>query len=54
MKLAYRLLYRSGLKQQDALLQMERDCPGEHARHLVEFVRNSKRGICRPGLSDEE
>lgn len=47
LKQAYRLLYRSGLKLQEALSRIEQECPTEHTRHLVEFVRNSKRGICR-------
>jgi UDP-N-acetylglucosamine acyltransferase len=46
IKAAYRLLYRSGLKQQDALQRIESELPSPHTRHLVEFVRNSKRGIC--------
>jgi UDP-N-acetylglucosamine acyltransferase len=46
LKTAYRLLYRSGLKQEDALRAIEEQSPSEHTRHLVEFVRASKRGIC--------
>jgi UDP-N-acetylglucosamine acyltransferase len=44
---AYRLLYRSGLKLEDALARIEREIPSEHAQHLVRFIRSSKRGICR-------
>jgi UDP-N-acetylglucosamine acyltransferase len=47
LKAAYRLLYRSGLKQEDALKQIEAEAASEHTRHLVAFVRASKRGICR-------
>lgn len=47
LKTAYRLLYRSGLKQEDALRQIEEQAGSEHTRHLVDFVRASKRGICR-------
>ncbi len=47
LKKAYRLLYRSGLKLNEALEQIEASAPGEHARHLVEFIRRSRRGICR-------
>jgi UDP-N-acetylglucosamine acyltransferase len=47
LKDAYRILYRSGLKLAAALERIEADVPGAHARHLVEFVRSSKRGICR-------
>jgi UDP-N-acetylglucosamine acyltransferase len=47
LKTAYTILYRSGLKLADALEQIERDVPTEHTRHLVAFIRSSKRGICR-------
>ncbi|MBV9759364.1 MAG: acyl-ACP--UDP-N-acetylglucosamine O-acyltransferase [Acidobacteriaceae bacterium] len=47
LKTAYRLLYRSGLKQEEALRRIEREAPSEHTRHLVAFARASKRGICR-------
>jgi UDP-N-acetylglucosamine acyltransferase len=49
LKRAYRLLYRSGLRLVDALARIEAEC-GEsaHVKHLVEFVRGSERGICRP------
>ncbi len=47
LKQAYRLLFDSGLKLQDALAQIEAECPTEHTLHLVRFVRSSERGICR-------
>ena len=47
LKTAYKLLYRSNLKLEDALTQIEAVVPTEHTKHLVEFVRSSKRGICR-------
>jgi UDP-N-acetylglucosamine acyltransferase len=47
LKSAYKLLYRSGLKLNDALRKIEIEIPTEHTRHLVAFVRSSKRGICR-------
>jgi UDP-N-acetylglucosamine acyltransferase len=48
LKAAYRLLYRSGLKLAEALSRIEAECNSEHARSLVDFVRSSERGICRP------
>src|ERR1700685_1104510 len=45
LKQAYKLLYRSGLKLDDALARIETDVPGEHTQHLVSFIRASKRGI---------
>jgi UDP-N-acetylglucosamine acyltransferase len=47
LKAAYKLLYKSGLKLDDALARIETEAPTEHTRHLVAFVRASKRGICR-------
>ena len=49
LKAAFRLLYRAGLKREEALRRIEEDLPSEHSRHLVEFVRRSKRGICGSG-----
>jgi UDP-N-acetylglucosamine acyltransferase len=47
LKDAYRMLYRSGLKLEEALQRIEAEIPGDHARHLVHFIRSSKRGIAR-------
>ena len=48
LKRAYRLLYRSGLKLQPALERIATECSSSHALHLVDFIRKSERGICRP------
>ena len=47
MKNAYRILYRSKLKLDTALERIETEAGDGHVRHLVEFIRSSKRGICR-------
>lgn len=47
LKHAYKILYRSRLKLEDALHRIETDAPTPHTLHLVDFIRNSKRGICR-------
>jgi UDP-N-acetylglucosamine acyltransferase len=47
LKTAYKLLYRSNLKLEDALTRILAEAESEHTRHLVEFIRSSKRGICR-------
>lgn len=47
LKTAYRILYRTGLKLEEALRRIEAEVPTAHTRHLVEFIRGSKRGICR-------
>jgi UDP-N-acetylglucosamine acyltransferase len=47
LKKAYRYLYRSRLKLEEALAKIEAEIPTPETRHLVEFIRGSKRGICR-------
>jgi UDP-N-acetylglucosamine acyltransferase len=47
LKKAYQLLYRSGLKLEDALERIEAEISTPESRHLVEFCRRSERGICR-------
>jgi UDP-N-acetylglucosamine acyltransferase len=48
LKRAYRLLYRSTLRRDEALAAIERDVDTPETRELVAFVRTSRRGICRP------
>ncbi|MBI3683467.1 MAG: acyl-ACP--UDP-N-acetylglucosamine O-acyltransferase [Acidobacteria bacterium] len=47
LKTAYKLLYRSGLKLEEALRRIEQELPGEHTAHLVRFIRGASRGIAR-------
>jgi UDP-N-acetylglucosamine acyltransferase len=47
LKKAYQLLYRSGLKLEDALVRIETEVGTPEAMHLVGFIRRSERGICR-------
>lgn len=47
LKQAYKILYRSKLKLEDALARIETEVPSEATLHLVQFVRSSERGICR-------
>jgi UDP-N-acetylglucosamine acyltransferase len=47
LKKAYQVLYRSGLKLQDALATIERELATPETLHLVNFIRRSERGICR-------
>jgi UDP-N-acetylglucosamine acyltransferase len=47
LKKAYRILYRSGLKLEDALARIETELPTPETLHLVNFIRRSERGICR-------
>ncbi|HYW42253.1 MAG TPA: acyl-ACP--UDP-N-acetylglucosamine O-acyltransferase [Bryobacteraceae bacterium] len=47
LKKAYQILYRSGLKLEDALSRIETEIPTPETLHLVAFIRRSDRGICR-------
>ena len=47
LKKAYQILYRSGLKLEDALARIEAEIATPEALHLVAFIRRSERGICR-------
>ena len=46
IKRAYKLLYRSELNVSNALAAIDRECKSEPVKHLADFVRTSKRGIC--------
>jgi len=46
LKDAYKMLFRSALPLEDALLELER-VDDEHVAHLVSFIRGSKRGFGR-------
>jgi UDP-N-acetylglucosamine acyltransferase len=54
LKKAFVILYRLGLKLEEALDRIETDIPTEHTLHLVRFVRGSKRGICRSQVSPKK
>ena len=47
LKRAYRLLYRSSLRRDDALAAIERGIDTPETRELAAFVRSSRRGIAR-------
>jgi UDP-N-acetylglucosamine acyltransferase len=46
LKEAYKLLFRSTMPVQDALLALEQ-VDDENVAHLVRFIRSSKRGFIR-------
>lgn len=54
IKSAYRLLYRSGLRLEDALKKIEAEIPSPVVQEIVKFVRQSKRGICRERTGQRE
>ncbi len=47
LKTAYQILFRSGLKLEEALARIETEIPTPETLHLVHFIRRSERGICR-------
>lgn len=47
LKRAYQLLYRSKLPLKTALERIEKEVATEEALYFVNFIRQSKRGICR-------
>ncbi len=47
IKRAYKILYHSGLNVSQALEVMEKEELGPEVAHLIEFIRASKRGICK-------
>ena len=54
LKKAYRMLYRSGMKLTDAIATMEQELDSSEAvDHLLRFLRNVDRGICRSRRDDE-
>jgi UDP-N-acetylglucosamine acyltransferase len=46
LRRAYRLLYRSKLRAEEAVREIE-GLSNDYARKLAEFVRESERGFCR-------
>ena len=48
LKKAYRTIFRSGLKLYEAIHEMEQDFPPTpEIEHLLRFLRNCERGLCR-------
>ena len=48
LKHAYRILFRSHLILRKAIQKVEEEIPQlPEVKHLVEFLRSSKRGVCR-------
>lgn len=50
---AYKLLYRSGLNVTQAIEAIEKSLGGPEIKHLVGFIRNSKRGIVSASSIEE-
>jgi UDP-N-acetylglucosamine acyltransferase len=45
IKAVYRLIFRSGLRLPQALVQAEHDHPGPETRQIVRFIESSRRGV---------
>lgn len=54
IKSAYRTLFLSGLLMEEALEQLEAAVPGTEVREMIQFIHDSKRGICRPSHKETE
>jgi len=49
---AYKLLYMSDLNTAQAIEEIKKLKPSKEISHLVEFIQNSKRGICKYKYTD--
>jgi UDP-N-acetylglucosamine acyltransferase len=47
LKKAYKLLYRSGLRLEEALRRISEEATSPHTQSLIEFIQSSERGITR-------
>ena len=54
IKQAYRLVFRSKLSIPEALEKVETDLSGEHVFRLIDFIRDSKRGVAKRPRGKEE
>ncbi len=53
IKQAFKLLYRSDLNVQNAIVEIEKIATTSEVKYFLEFIKSSKRGICRGGSSSE-
>lgn len=54
IKEAYKLLYMSDLNTEQAIEGMKKLKPSKELDHLIDFIKGSKRGICKYKYSDDE
>jgi UDP-N-acetylglucosamine acyltransferase len=47
LKKAYKLLFRSALPLNTSLKIIQEEIQSEHIQTLIDFIKSSKRGICR-------
>ncbi|MBI4358420.1 MAG: acyl-ACP--UDP-N-acetylglucosamine O-acyltransferase [Candidatus Omnitrophica bacterium] len=53
IKRAYKLLYQDGLNVTSAIGEIEKIATTPEVKYFVEFIRQSKRGICKGGVATE-
>ena len=54
IKEAFKLIYKSDLNTKQAIEKIVERKPGKEVKYLVEFIKNSKRGICRYRYTPED
>ena len=54
IKSAYKIVFNSGLTVIEAIDQIIASNPSKEVKEFVEFIKNSKRGITRPGKTTED
>jgi UDP-N-acetylglucosamine acyltransferase len=54
IKEAYKALFMSGMRQEEALMSIKERFPSEEIAHMVSFIEASKRGICRYRYKKDE
>lgn len=54
IKEAYKFLYMSELNTTQAIEEIKKLTPSKELAHLVEFIQNSKRGICKYKYNDTD
>ncbi|MDD5634281.1 MAG: acyl-ACP--UDP-N-acetylglucosamine O-acyltransferase [Candidatus Omnitrophica bacterium] len=54
IKESFRILFRSGLQEKEALEKIKTAYHSDEIKHLISFIENSKRGICKARYAKEE
>ena len=53
VKSAYRVLFLSAISMEEAIDQLEASSPSAEVRTMIDFIRSSHRGICRPARKED-
>ena len=54
IKSAYKTVFTSGLTVAEAIDQIDASNPSKEVKEFIDFIKNSKRGITRPGRAAED